>query len=127
MSNTETITKTTGTIVKQDAEQQVVTGAALVPDAEDKEGDRVTAENIEKVAYDYMEEHQKINENHDRTPTEEHSIVESYIAPETFALGGKEIPKGTWVLSARLGDRAWKKVKSGEFSGFSIEGTGVRQ
>lgn len=122
-----TISKTTGSIVKRDEEQQIVTGAALVPDRPDKEGDVVRKDTIETVAYDYMARHQTINENHDQIPRDEHAIVESYIAPQDLTLGGTELPEGTWVLSAKLGDQAWRKVKSGEFSGFSIEGRGEKQ
>jgi hypothetical protein len=55
------------------------------------------------------------------------SVVESWIIedPKTDKsnLYGFELPKGTWMISMKVNnDDIWKKVKSGEVKGFSIEG-----
>jgi hypothetical protein len=114
------------TVITKDDAHQIVTGPALVPDRPDREGDVVSKENIEEVAYDYMKNHQKVDEMHDGNDRWEHDVVESYIAPQEFELGGTTIPKGTWMVSVQLGDDAWQKVQKGTFSGFSVEGKGVR-
>ena len=55
------------------------------------------------------------------------SVVESWIIddPKTDKsnLYGFELPKGTWMISMKVNNEdIWKKVKSGEVKGFSIEG-----
>lgn len=117
----ESMEMETGIIQKSEA-KQIVTGAALIPDRPDREGDVVSAENVEEMAYDYLAHHQRVDENHDRRPREEHEVVESYVAPADLELGGQTLPEGTWVVSARLGDEAWKKVEKGEYTGFSVDG-----
>lgn len=109
-------------IIKKSAAEQIVTGAALVPDRPDREGDVVSAENVRDVAYDYLENHQKIDEMHDRQPRGDHSVVESYVAPQELELSDETVPEGTWVVSVRLGDEAWEKVEKGEYTGFSVDG-----
>lgn len=117
----ETVEVSTEIIQKSEAEQ-IVTGAALVPDRPDREGDVVSADNVREVAYDYLEKHQKVDEMHDRQPRGDHSVVESYVAPQELQLGEETIPEGTWVVSVRLGDEAWEKVEKGMYTGFSVDG-----
>ena len=115
------------TFVRKDAARQIVTGPALIPDKPDKEGDVVRKSTIEDVAYDYMSEHQMVDEMHDEQARDGHSVVESYVAPQDIDLGDETVPEGSWIVSVKLSDDAWKRVEQGEFTGFSIQGAGSRQ
>jgi hypothetical protein len=108
-------------IIQKSEAEQIVTGAALIPDNPDKEGDVVDAENVKHVAYDYLATHQKVDENHDRR-AREHDVVESYVAPQEIEIGDDTVPEGTWIVSVRLGDEAWQKVEKGLYTGFSVDG-----
>lgn len=108
-------------IVNKDSEEQIVTGIVYSPDEVDLQGDFMTAETIEKMAYSFMENYQNIDKNHNYIAGEG-SICESYIAPADLEIGGVEVKKGAWVLSTRVTDEVWALVKSGEFTGFSIGG-----
>lgn len=55
------------------------------------------------------------------------SVVESWIIDDSKTdksqLYGFDLPKGTWMISMKVNnDDIWKRVKSGEVKGFSIEG-----
>lgn len=115
-----------GEIIQKDADKQIVTGPVLIPGKPDRQGDIVSTDNIEKVAHDYLATHRLVDEMHDNVDRAEHSVVESFVAPQPIELGGEQIRKGSWIVSVQLGDDAWTKVESGEYSGFSIEGRGAR-
>lgn len=115
------------TFVQKDAARQIVTGPALIPDKPDREGDVVRKSTIENVAYDYMAEHQMVDEMHDEQARDDHSVVESYVAPQDIDLGDESVPAGSWIVSVKLSDDAWERVEQGEFSGFSIQGAGIRR
>lgn len=116
-----------GQIIQKDASKQIVTGPVLVPDKPDREGDVVRKDNIEAVAHDYLESHQQaVDEMHDNQKRAEHSVVESYTAPQDLDMSGESVPEGSWIVSVQLGDDAWSKVESGEYQGFSIQGPGRR-
>ena len=91
-------------IEKTDSPQRVTYGVVLEPDTEDLQGDVMTAEDIEKAAYDWMERSQRGGRMHAEL-VEGAKVVESYIAPcdipvETAA-GPETIRKGSWVLAMR--------------------------
>jgi hypothetical protein len=55
------------------------------------------------------------------------TVVESWLIEDSekdkSTLYGFDLPKGTWMISMKVeNDDIWKKVKSGEVKGFSIEG-----
>lgn len=109
-----------------DEEKHLVTGIVLEPDTIDAHNDTVSAEEIEKAAFEYMRKSRVIGEQHKKKGEAE--IVESYIAPVDFNLGGQKVKKGSWVMTVKvLSDKLWKAVKAGEFTGFSIGGYGNRQ
>lgn len=116
-----------GEIVQKDAAKQIVTGPVLVPDKPDREGDIVRKDNVESVAHDYLRSHQQaVDEMHDGRPRPEHSVVESYLAPQDIEMGGETVKEGSWIVSVKLGDEAWEKVEAGEYQGFSIQGPARR-
>jgi hypothetical protein len=84
-------------------------------------------EEIEKAAHYYKENHRMMKGQHDQE-NELLTPVERYIAPADFALGGQRIRKGSWVLAAHVNDpETWAQIKSGEYTGFSAGGSGIRE
>ena len=109
----------TAPIVHKDLDRHIVYGPVLIPDMPDSDGDVVSADKIEKVAHRFMEEYRLMEHMH--TLESIARPVESYIAPVDLVLGDAHIPKGSWVAGARVtNETAWKDVKSGKLTGFSI-------
>lgn len=54
------------------------------------------------------------------------NIVESYIAPCDFDIGDQHIQKGTWLMGMIWSPEYFAKVESGEITGLSMGGTGIR-
>ncbi len=119
----------TGPIVQKSAYRQVAYAPVLVPGEPDVDGDVVTAEKIQEVAWDFMANHRYMDEQH-RLDGQVATPVESYILREEMAveIAGKSetLPEGTWIIGAHLPNEAdWSRVMSGELEGLSI--TAVRK
>jgi len=112
-------------ILKRDDDKQLVTGVVLEPEVEDAHGDVISVEEVEKAAHNFMRESRVIGLQHkEQGPAE---VVESFITKEEMNIGGEKVVKGAWVMTVKVHDvDIWKAVKSGEFTGFSIGGTGMR-
>lgn len=109
----------TAPIVWKDEAKRIVYGPVLVPDVEDSDGDVVTAEKIEAVAHKFLEEYRLMEHMHSLKSIAH--PVESYLAPVDMELGDTVIPKGTWVVGAKINDDgAWEEVTKGQLTGFSI-------
>jgi 2'-5' RNA ligase len=118
-------------IQKIDSMKQIAYGVVLEPETVDLQGDRITEDEIEKTAHDYLENSRKAKERHrneiDAFP------VESYIAPQDLhwyggPFGDQVVKKGSWVVGMKYRDPdVWRKVETGEYTGFSVGGTGVRE
>lgn len=113
-------------ILKVDEERQIATGPVLVPGEVDRHGDVVSRENIEDVAYKFMQEYQNIDLMH--TFEDVGVPVESFVTPAKMELGGTEVKPGSWLLSVKIEDEeTWEGIKSGDLTGFSIYGRGERE
>ena len=122
---------------KSDEEKRIVTGAAMIPnqeiirmDAEDKPYFvYFTEETIEKAQEVFAKYGKTKSTNFEhKTGMRDVTVVESWIVTDpsndkSSALGFKDIPKGSWMVSYKVdNDDLWAKVKAGEVKGFSIEG-----
>jgi hypothetical protein len=106
-------------IIKVDKHQRIVTGPVLVPDEYDLDGDILTKDQIEEVAYNFMENYQNIDILHRFKNVAK--PVESFILREDTVIGDVELPEGTWILSAKVyDDDTWKGIVQGKYQGFSI-------
>lgn len=112
-------------VLKANSEEQTVTGVVLQPETVDAQGDIYSAEVIRKAAESFLSrfnrvtklglQHKKFNKKFE--------LLQSYIAPADFALGGKTVKAGSWVMKVKVVDAAvWKLVKEGKVRGFSIGG-----
>ena len=109
-------------------EKQIVYGIVLEPEVYDSQEDIYSADEIENAAHLYLENFQQIGHMHQTMlPGESVRIVESYIAPCDFTMGGEAVKAGAWVVAVHcLNDDLWAQVKNGELTGFSIGGWAQR-
>lgn len=113
-------------ILKTEEEKQLVTGVVYEPDVEDSHGDIMTAEEIEKAAYTFMENYQHIDKQHDEIAGKG-TVVENWIAKSDMTVGEQEVKAGTWLMTVRIDDaETWEEIKKGEVTGFSMGGFGER-
>lgn len=118
-------------------EKRIVTGPAMVPNQEiirvDAEGNPYfvffTEATIEKAQEMFAKYGQTKTTNYEHeVGMRDVSVVESWIVTDPTndkanALGFKDIPKGTWMVSYKVdNDNLWQMVKDGQVMGFSIEG-----
>ena len=126
-----------GEIAKANEEKQQIFGWASVIEVNgepvvDLQGDRITAEEMEKAGYEYVMKSRKGGDMHPRDdwqPIQKSEMIESFIVTdekrEAFGLGD-DVPTGWWVGFQVRDPEVWAKVKSGERTGFSIHGHGKR-
>ena len=89
----------------------------------------IDAEELEQAAYNFVRFYREGGEMHERGGCAE--LVESIIfTPEKLkALGLPEnsLKTSWWIGFYVTDDEVWQKVKSGEYSMFSIEGKAIRE
>lgn len=112
-------------ILKRDDEKRLVYGVVLVPDVEDKQGDIIPAEVIEAAAHEYLATSRALSKQHKELASA--VVVESYIAPCEMTVGDEAVAKGSWVIAVKVAaDDLWKRIRSGEYGGFSVAGLAER-
>lgn len=122
----------------QNEDQRILTGVAMIPnkkilrfnkDTKEYYNITISENTIKDIAQKFFKE--KFNSNTtleheskvDNTFYFESWIVEDPNNDKSNALGFKDITKGTWFVSLKIEDEElWKKVKTGKYNGFSIEG-----
>ena len=94
---------------------------------EDYQGDSITAEELEKTAYDYVLKFRDTGERHNPALRKKGKMIESIVftKEKLQALGLLEdnLPCGWWVGFQITDNDTWEKIKKGEYNMFSIEGT----
>lgn len=122
-------------IMKSDDDKHLVFGWASVAirvDGEqitDYQEDVIDPDELERAAYRYVAEFGTSGEMHKRAGVGR--VVESMIftKEKAAALGIPEgiLPVGWWIGFHITDDEVWEKIKSGEYSMFSIEGAAKRE
>lgn len=107
---------------KEDSAEKLVYGVVYEPDSIDAHEDFMTAEEIEKAAHTFMKDYRNLDKQHDFVPGAG-EVVESYVAPDDFTVGGETIKKGSWVLVTKATDEVWEAIQKGEITGYSMAGT----
>lgn len=100
--------------------------APLKPDTQ---GDVYSADEIRRTAHGWMERGGKIDLGHNWKALGEDQVkvVETYLAPVAFELGGYAVRKGSWLLGLRvLDDVLWGDVKDGKLGAYSVGGSAKR-
>lgn len=115
-------------ILKTDEEKRLVTGIVYEPDVVDTQGEFMEADAIEEAAHAFLVKHGATDIRHNFVTNEKVAIVESSVAKADYELDGVPIRKGTWTITAKIGDDAlWEGIKQGEYTGFSMGGEGIRE
>lgn len=121
-----------------DDDQMIVTGPAMVADQKilrmDEDGNPFhvffSADTIKKIAQKFLanSKHNNTDINHDGEVVQENTLLESWIVedPEMDKSKrlGYDVPVGTWFVSLKINNKdTWEKIKSGELTGYSVEGS----
>lgn len=105
-------------------EERYVLGIVLEPETVDAHNEIYSAEEIRTAAHGFMADYRGIGVMHQFLVNGDVALLESYLAPTDFEIGGRRIKKGAWLIALRiLSDGLWRQVKSGEFTGFSVGGS----
>jgi hypothetical protein len=123
------LTKAVTKIEDEDDEddERYILGVVLEPDEVDSQGDTISAEEIRRAAHGYMQEFGNVGLQHQTFVNDKIKILETYIAPVDFEIGGETVKAGTWLMAFRVvDDSIWKAIKEGLLTGLSIGGTGLR-
>lgn len=105
-----------------------VWGPVLIPETVDKQGDIISAEEIEEAAHGFLEDsgrpgllHRVMLGSRDAT------IVESGLLRAPYKVSKDQtLPVGTWVLGMNVyNEKVRKLIISGKLKGYSIGGQGV--
>lgn len=122
-------------VIKSDDDRRLVFGWANVAvrvDGEqivDWQQDMIDIAELEKAAYGYVAEFGTAGEMHRRGGVGH--VIESIVftKEKAAALGIPPdiMPEGWWIGFQITDDVVWEKIKNGEYSMFSIEGTAVRE
>ncbi len=120
-----------------DDERMVVLGPAMVPNQRiprtDENGDLYfvyfSPETIRLAADLFLKKNKasKSNVNHRPVYSDKLHVMESWIKEsdndKSVDYGFGDLPVGTWFVSMKVDDMdTWKKIKSGDLNGFSVEG-----
>lgn len=109
-------------VEKEKKDEQIVCGIVYEPDTVDAQGDKATAEEIKKAAYDFMENTQTFKVMH-KGKSVNVKIVENYIAPVDFTIAKRTVKKGSWMLVVKVLDKKlWQEIKGGNLTGYSMAG-----
>lgn len=122
----------TAVIKGKDVPKQVFYCVVLEPGTVDLQGDRVSAEEIEKAAHNYQINYRFVSDSHRKDANgnlipQQCAVAETYIAPVDFEIEGEKILKGSWVMAIKVFDaETWHDVEVGEIDGLSIGGDAYR-
>ncbi len=135
------------TLCKIDEEKRIVTGIVHDPYIIDAHKDWIPPNEMENIAFDYMEKSRKIKDRHtDVMGKAKAAVVESWIerypttADYKAAIAGKPhdiyrikhgkdfVNSGSWLMSMKIhDDQMWADIKSGKINAFSLGGEGKRK
>lgn len=127
-----------GEFAKFDTDKRQVFGWASIVEINgepvvDLQGDYISAEEIEKAAYTYVQKSRRGGDMHRREGEQAFhasEMIESFMVTpekiEKMGLPPGSLPTGWWVGYQVHDDETWNLVKSGKRTGFSIHGRGKR-
>lgn len=105
-------------------EYRYVLGPVLVPNRVDLQKDWASPDSVEEACHRFMMKYQLMSDGHKRlVKASDAVVVENYTTPIDLKIGNHEIPKGTWMMGARIYDKdMMAQVDVGKYRGFSVEG-----
>lgn len=113
-------------IHKLDADKKLVFGFASAADTVDSHGDIISADELERAAYDFVINSRAGHEMHNGKKIAD--LVESFfISADKAQLLGLTHHVGHWWIGFHINDDdVWDKIKNGTYSMFSIGGRARR-
>lgn len=120
-----------------DNDKRIISGPAMVADVpiyrKDEGGEYhvfFSAATIKEIALKFAKKGyaKKLNLFHDpNLPADGVAIFNSFVSDKSMGIlpmaGFEDLPEGSWFISAKVeNEEIWKRIKSGEFRGFSVEG-----
>ena len=113
-------------IAKTDDSQHLVWLIVAKPRTLDTDEQWFEIEDIELMSHRFMVKYKLgeafIFEEH-KTKLPDVFVAGSEIAKVDYVLNGREIPKGTWIVTLYIPNpETWKKIQTGELAGASIRG-----
>lgn len=111
-------------IKKFDKARQMIWTEVYVPMVPDSQGEFMTAEEIEKTAYNFMRGQRMYNvDTEHNLEKNETVVIESFIARQ----GDQDFIPGSWVVGMHVvNPTTWNKVEKGEVNALSMYGSGFR-
>lgn len=109
-------------LTKAEDAHRLVYGIVYEPNTPDAHQDFMSAKEIERAAHGFMKDARHIDKQHDFQDGVG-EVVESYIAPADFEVGGELIRKGSWVLVTKASQDIWDQIQQGHITGYSMAGT----
>lgn len=100
--------------------KRMVWAEVYAPNRPDTDGEWMSAETIEKMAYAFMRSQRtkKVDVQHDNGEYDGIDIIESFVARK----GDPDFIEGSWVVGVHINnDDIWSQVEKGEINGFSVE------
>lgn len=111
-------------VLVEQPEQRMVWAEVYAPDRPDSGGDFMTAEDIRKMAHEFVRKGRlsQVDVMHDNKTVAGVQIVETFIARDDDDVF---IP-GSWVVGIHVpDDEVWAQIKAGELNGLSMEGVAL--
>lgn len=108
--------------------KRFVLGVAYQPDTLDGHGEFMSAEELERIAWEYCRKHRQIGFYHADGTLDHADVVESFIhrGPDwtTTDINGNEqvIKTGSWLLGALCDQPGFEQVVSQKADGWSMDG-----
>ena len=123
------------TVMKSDDDKRQVFGWASVAiratgeTIVDYQNDIVEIEELEQAAYGFVLHYRTAGEMHERGDVGRliESVVFTKEKAASMGIPDGVLPAAWWLGFVIDDDEVWQKVKSGEYSAFSIEGTATRE
>ena len=111
---------------EESGEKRLVTGVVAEPESVDTHGDVIDPDTIQQAAHNFLIRSRVAGEQHEtQAPA---SVVESFIAPDEMTIGDETVKKDAWIIVMKVHeDEFWQRVKSGDFTGFSLGGFARRE
>lgn len=117
--------QTFGKILKTDDTNHYVTGVVYEPMTEDSHENYMTEEEIQKAAYWFAKNGDKVDIQHSFEEMDGATVVETFVAKSDMKIAGEEIKKGTWIMTVEVSDSdIWEKIEKKDITGFSMGGVG---
>lgn len=112
-------------IKKFDSARQMIWTEVYVPMVPDSQGDFMTADEIEKTAYNFMKGQRAYNVDTEHDLVKNDTVViESFIARK----GDPDFQVGAWVVGMHVvNPDTWSKVEKGQVNALSMYGSGLRE